>query len=299
MALGARRLVRIGTCGALVAGLDLGAVVAVERALPNDGASAALGANGSVSGSHALLERLVATGARAATVVSTDLFYDRRGGEAAGWVEQGAVAVEMETAAIFQVASRREAEAACVLGVTADPDEHRATPEQVESIGLRSWRRGLRGAQDSVTVRRSWARGTGSSLGATAARRRARSPAISPRRSSIAPSRSPGRAGREGAQALFELVERVLDSLEALGHRAQAPGHALDVGGGRQVQCAERRLLRLDRLLAGLEGSCDRPVDHRVGDQLLGDLAECFLALPRQLLDEALVIVRSGHCIPA
>ena len=44
VALGARRLVRIGTCGALVAGLDLGAVVAVERALPNDGASAALGA---------------------------------------------------------------------------------------------------------------------------------------------------------------------------------------------------------------------------------------------------------------
>jgi uridine phosphorylase len=137
VALGAHRLVRIGTCGALVAGLDLGAVVAVERALPNDGASAALGANGSVSGSHALLERLVATGARAATVVSTDLFYDRRGDEAAGWVEQGAIAVEMETAAIFQVASRRGAEAACVLGITADPDEHRATPEQVETIGLR------------------------------------------------------------------------------------------------------------------------------------------------------------------
>lgn len=137
VALGACRLVRIGTCEALVGELDLGAVVAVERALPGDGASAALGANGSVSPSPALLQRLVGAGARPATVVSTDLFYDRGCGEAAGWVEQGAVAVEMETAAIFQVALRRGAEAACVLAVTADAEERRASHEQVESVGLR------------------------------------------------------------------------------------------------------------------------------------------------------------------
>ena len=47
--LGARRLVRIGTCGALDPELELGELVAVERALPADGASAALGANGAVA----------------------------------------------------------------------------------------------------------------------------------------------------------------------------------------------------------------------------------------------------------
>ena len=78
--LGARRLVRIGTCGALDPELELGELVAVERALPADGASAALGANGAVAPHAGLLERLVAGGARALTVASTDLFYDPRDG---------------------------------------------------------------------------------------------------------------------------------------------------------------------------------------------------------------------------
>jgi uridine phosphorylase len=44
IALGARRLVRIGTCGALAGDLELGALLAVAEVLPRDGTSAALGA---------------------------------------------------------------------------------------------------------------------------------------------------------------------------------------------------------------------------------------------------------------
>ena len=42
--LGARRLLRVGTCGALDGGLALGSLLAVAAALPEDGASRALGA---------------------------------------------------------------------------------------------------------------------------------------------------------------------------------------------------------------------------------------------------------------
>jgi DeoD family purine-nucleoside phosphorylase len=140
IAMGARRLVRIGTCGALHAGLAIGDLVAAESVLPADGASAALGANGSVAPDAALLSRLIGAGARPGTVVSSDLFYDPREGEVAKWIDRGAVAVEMEAATIFLVAARRGVEAACVLGVSdvvGEEGGQRAGPEQLEAIGLR------------------------------------------------------------------------------------------------------------------------------------------------------------------
>jgi purine-nucleoside phosphorylase len=140
IALGARRLVRIGTCGALTGDLALGDLVAAERVLPADGASAALGADGELAPDPGLLARLVGAGARAATVVSSDLFYDPRDGEAGAWLERGAVAVEMETAAILRVADRHGVEAACVLGVAGvhdDEGRRRASAEQLQAIGLR------------------------------------------------------------------------------------------------------------------------------------------------------------------
>jgi uridine phosphorylase len=140
IALGARRLVRIGTCGALAGGLALGDLVAAESVLPADGTSAALGANGSVAPAPGLLRRLVGAGARPGMVVSSDLFYDPREGKAGEWVERGAVAVEMEAATILLLAARRGVEAACVLGVSDLVRRNgsvRADREQIEAIGLR------------------------------------------------------------------------------------------------------------------------------------------------------------------
>ena len=138
--LGARQLVRIGTCGALSDELELGELVVAETVLPADGASAALGANGALGSDPELVERLVAAGARPATVVSTDLFYDPREGEPSGWIRRGASVVEMEAATILQVAARRRAVAACVLAVVDVPapgGSRRADREQLELIGLR------------------------------------------------------------------------------------------------------------------------------------------------------------------
>jgi DeoD family purine-nucleoside phosphorylase len=113
--LGARRLVRVGTCGALDPRLQLGDIVIAETARACDGASRALGASGPLAADPGLLAalRVAAPGARAGTVISSDLFYDPDPVPA-----DGALAIEMEAAAIFAVAARHGVPAACVLAVS-------------------------------------------------------------------------------------------------------------------------------------------------------------------------------------
>jgi len=119
--LGARTLVRVGTCGALHPALVLGELLVVTEALSADGTSRALGAAGRVAGDPSLLERLTAAcgaGTARGPVVSTDLFYDGRDGEEQAWREQGARAVEMEAATLFALAARRGFSAGAVLIVS-------------------------------------------------------------------------------------------------------------------------------------------------------------------------------------
>jgi uridine phosphorylase len=136
IALGARRLVRIGTCAALDDGLALGSLIAPEHVLALDGASAALGAGSSLAPDPAMLARIVAAGAAPATVASRDLFYDRRQAPPA----PRAVAVELETAAVLGVAARHKIPAACVLGVARRAGMNGAAHlegDDLEALGLR------------------------------------------------------------------------------------------------------------------------------------------------------------------
>jgi uridine phosphorylase len=136
IALGARRLVRIGTCGALRDDLDLGELVAAASVLSDDGAGAALGASGPLVPDPALTEALVAAGARPETVVSTDLFYDPR--PPRDWGD--AAVVEMEAAALLGVAGRRGVAAACVLAVSDVPSPNgsrRIGAEELAEAALR------------------------------------------------------------------------------------------------------------------------------------------------------------------
>jgi len=114
--LGARRLLRVGTCGALVAdGLSLGQLLSASAALPGDGTSRALGADGPVPPDPLLQERLQAP---AGMIVSSDLFYDPFPARADEWRAAGAVAVEMEAATLFALAARHGFAAACVCVVS-------------------------------------------------------------------------------------------------------------------------------------------------------------------------------------
>ena len=116
--LGASTLVRIGTCGALADGFELGELVAAPHVLAADGASRALGAADLVEADPGLTGALERTGARPVTAVSSDLFYDPRPDEAERWRAAGAEVVEMEAATVLTVAARRGARAACLLAVT-------------------------------------------------------------------------------------------------------------------------------------------------------------------------------------
>jgi uridine phosphorylase len=140
IALGARTFVRIGTCGALDRELAIGDVVAVERALAEDGASTALGARGEVLPDPELTRELrEACDGRAVTAVSSDLFYDRRDGLEQSWTARGAAVVEMEAATLFQAAAVHGVRAGCVLGVTdrLGGERERIGQEELAELGVR------------------------------------------------------------------------------------------------------------------------------------------------------------------
>jgi DeoD family purine-nucleoside phosphorylase len=144
--LGARTLLRIGTCGGLVDGLSLGQLLAVESAVAADGTSAALGADGSVLADPDLFAACVAAGATGAVAVTSDLFYDPREDALPRWVEAGAVAVEMETAAVLTVARRRGVRAGALLAVTdlVSGARVRMDQEAVEAVGVQLGETALR-----------------------------------------------------------------------------------------------------------------------------------------------------------
>jgi DeoD family purine-nucleoside phosphorylase len=130
--LGATRLLRVGTCGALRQDLELGQLVIATEALCDDGTSRALGAGDRLAASPGLiaaLQRADSGGtATQGPVVSTDLFYGAEEREA-GWRAAGAVAVEMEAATLFALAARQGVQAGCALIVSDLLFEDRARIE--------------------------------------------------------------------------------------------------------------------------------------------------------------------------
>jgi DeoD family purine-nucleoside phosphorylase len=126
--LGARQLLRIGTCGGLSDELELGQLIVVPEAIADDGTSCALGGHERMArvAAPGLLTRALVGAADVGSgqlatavgpVVSADLFYDADD-RIDAWVAAGALAVEMETAAIFTLAAKRGVEAGCVVLVS-------------------------------------------------------------------------------------------------------------------------------------------------------------------------------------
>jgi DeoD family purine-nucleoside phosphorylase len=117
IALGARRAIRVGTCGALAPGLTLGELVIAREAICADGTSRALGASERMSADEQLTQALIdqAPTARAGAVVSVDLFYDDDGRRPE---TDGALAIEMEAAALFAVGASAKVPVACMLAVS-------------------------------------------------------------------------------------------------------------------------------------------------------------------------------------
>ena len=140
--LGLERAIRVGTCGALAGDLALGDLVVAEAALASDGTSRALGAGDRVAADGELFAALRAAAgarARAGAIATSDVFYDRDPQRARAWVRAGALAVEMEAAALLRVGELRGVAIGCLLAVTdtfdGDGERHRLDAAGIVTAG--------------------------------------------------------------------------------------------------------------------------------------------------------------------
>ena len=119
--LGLAQALRVGTCGALADDLELGDLIVADAVLPFDGTSRALGADAPIALDRALVAALadaVGASARVATIATSDLFYERDEERIRAWRRDGAVAVEMEAAALARVGELRGVPVGCLLAVS-------------------------------------------------------------------------------------------------------------------------------------------------------------------------------------
>jgi uridine phosphorylase len=130
--LGLRAAVRIGTCRSLDGSAVPGDLVCAAAVLGRDGTSRALGVDGRVDADPSLTAALGARADHTGTTVSTDLFYGPAGAPSSG---TGALAVDLQAAAVLAVAARRGARAGCLLAVAGDEDLDEAAVHRLGRAG--------------------------------------------------------------------------------------------------------------------------------------------------------------------
>lgn len=140
--LGLRAAVRVGTCSALDGAAAPGELVCGREALARDGTSAALGAGARVAADPALTAALGARADHTGTIVSTDLFYDPAAAAARAGLQDGALAVDLQGAAVLAVAARRGVRAGCLLAVVRGPAGDDLDGEALDAVIRRLGRAG-------------------------------------------------------------------------------------------------------------------------------------------------------------
>jgi purine-nucleoside phosphorylase len=124
--LGVRTLIRVGTAGALGAGVNPGDLVVATASTPLDGTTAAYldGRPYAPAAAYAVVRELMsAAEARSARphvgpILTDDVFYHPDADRLAAWTAFGALAVEMEASALFTVAARHNMSAGAILTVS-------------------------------------------------------------------------------------------------------------------------------------------------------------------------------------
>lgn len=124
--LGARQLVRVGTCGGIGQGIRTGDLVIAQSSCPADGATRtylhgdAYAPTADFALTHALYHAAQAAGitVRVGPVASVDVFYNPDADYTTRWRERGVLAFEMEASALFYLAARAGVQAACMLTVS-------------------------------------------------------------------------------------------------------------------------------------------------------------------------------------
>ena len=154
--LGARRLVRVGTCGGL-AGQELGSLLVAGASLCEDGTSRALGGGERARADRELTTALERVAGPAVVVASADLFYDPDTERPSRWRAAGAVAVEMEAATLFTVARLRGVAAGCILIVSDRvPEGERIGDDELHAAELRLGEAALAALSRQAASRPAW-----------------------------------------------------------------------------------------------------------------------------------------------
>src|SRR5215217_8191268 len=129
--LGAKNLLRVGTCGGYSEELRLGDLIVATSATPNDGTVSSLTRGVPYAPAahfdivHAAYHAAESAGRRTfvGPIVSSDLSYGPAAEPARRWGGLGVLAVEREASAIFTLAAMRGVRAGCLLTVSDTSSE--------------------------------------------------------------------------------------------------------------------------------------------------------------------------------
>lgn len=136
-ALGARTLIRLGTCGAVQPDMRATDLVIATAACPLDGTTATYmegdryAPTATFGVVRTLVEAAEGSGRRyhVGVVATEDALYHVRGQWLERWQARGVLAQEMEASAIFTVAALRGLRAGCVLAASNDAGVHERLPD--------------------------------------------------------------------------------------------------------------------------------------------------------------------------
>jgi purine-nucleoside phosphorylase len=138
-AYGAKRLIRVGTCGALQPELELRDVILATAASTTSGVNRMRfnGQDFAPSASFSLLSKAFASasqkgvGVRVGSVITSDLFYWDDPNWWKLWAEHGVLAVEMETSALYTLAAKFKVEALSILTVSDSLVTHKEEDSEI------------------------------------------------------------------------------------------------------------------------------------------------------------------------
>jgi purine-nucleoside phosphorylase len=142
--LGAKLLIRLGTCGGTRADIHPNDLVIVTAACPLDGTSREyVGGDPYAPAAtfrvvRALVEAAERLGApyHVGPVATEDALYTVHEGYVEKWARRGVLAQEMETSAVFTVAALRGLEAGCALTVSNQAGQHQRLPDDELAVGI-------------------------------------------------------------------------------------------------------------------------------------------------------------------
>ena len=123
---GVKKLIRVGTCGAIQTNLTLGTMLLASSAYTDSGTHLKYSPDMQTPtfATPALLKRAKEVAAQHSIeitegpIFSTDIFYGEEHGRWDGWIKQGLLGVEMESSVIYGIAKQNKVEALSILTVS-------------------------------------------------------------------------------------------------------------------------------------------------------------------------------------